>query len=134
MVRHHVDDHLYAQGVGARDQLVVVGKGAVVRVDVEVVRNVVAGICLRRGVERRYPDRIYPQFGQVVELRNDARQIPQAVCSRVREGPRVDLVDYCAAPPLIHVWAHSGIGQDSPPRFLLLDAAGGEAGYDSALE
>ena len=56
VVGHDVDDHPQAEGVGVGDQAVEVGERAEARVDVAVVGDVVAGVGLRRRVERVQPD------------------------------------------------------------------------------
>ena len=58
VVGHQVDDHPQAELVGLRDQRVGVGERAEERVDVAVVGDVVAVVVLRRGVERRDPERV----------------------------------------------------------------------------
>ena len=100
VVRHEVDDHADAAGVGLGEQLVEVGERAEQRVDVAVVGDVVAGVLLGRAVERAQPHRVDPELGEVVELRRDAGQVADAVAVAVREGAGVDLVDHGVAPPL----------------------------------
>ena len=65
VVGHQVDDHLEAEGVGRGDQRVGVGERAEERVDVAVVGDVVAVVVLRRGVERRDPERVDAEVAQV---------------------------------------------------------------------
>ncbi len=93
VVDDDVDDDLDPALVGAGHERVEVGQRAEDRVDVLVVADVVAVVVLRRGVERREPDRVDPQLGQVVEPGDHARQVPDAVAVRVGEAARVDLVD-----------------------------------------
>ena len=67
MVGHQVDDDPETEVVGARQQLVDVGEPAEPGVDVAVVGHVVAGVVLRRGVERRDPDGVHPEVAQVAQ-------------------------------------------------------------------
>ena len=104
VVGHPVDDDLDATPVGPGKQVVEVGQGSENRVDVGVVRDVVAEVGHRRPVERRQPDRGHPEriirpVVQVIEVLHDAAQIADAVPVRVGEAARVDLVDHAALPP-----------------------------------
>ena len=77
-----------------------VGERAEERVDVAVVGDVVAGVLLRRALERAQPDGVDAEVGEVVEVRRDAGEVADAVARAVGEGARVDLVDHGGAPPL----------------------------------
>ena len=65
VVGHQVDDHAQAEAVGALEHRVEVGERAEQRVDVAVVGHVVAGVGLRRAVERREPHGVDAELGQV---------------------------------------------------------------------
>ena len=82
------------------EQRVEVGERAEERVDVAVVGDVVAGVGLRRHVERGEPDRVDAEFGEVVEVLGDTRQVADAVAVGVGERARVDLVDHGVPPPV----------------------------------
>src|SRR5690606_2811371 len=69
------------------------------RVHIGVVGDVVAEIGHRRREDGRDPDRVDPQPLEVVELRREPRQIPDAIAVAVGEGARIDLVDDPALPP-----------------------------------
>lgn len=99
VVRHHVDDDLEVELVGARDHRVGVGERAEDGVDVAVVGDVVAGVGLRRGVEGREPDGVDAERAQVGQARGDAGKVADAVAVAVGPRARVDLVDHGLAPP-----------------------------------
>ena len=103
-----VGDDAQAQAVGLVDQDVEVRERAEDRIDVAVVRDVVAEILHRRGEEGRQPDGVDPQGGDVVEVVGDALQIADAVAVRVGETARIDLIDDRAAPPFGGVGAGPG--------------------------
>ena len=67
VVHHHVHDHADMPLAGLGHQAVEVGKRAVLRVDVLVIRDVVAEVHLRRGIARRQPDGVHAQVLQVVQ-------------------------------------------------------------------
>ena len=85
--------------MGPGEECVEVGEGAEPRVDVAVVADVVAGVALRRGVERREPERVDPEPGQVLEPGRDAGEVADAVAVGVGPRARIDLVDDGITPP-----------------------------------
>ena len=105
VVGHEVDDHPQVELVRAGDQRVGVGEVAEERVDVAVVGDVVAVVVLRRGVERRDPERVHAEVAEVGQPRRDAGEVADAVAVRVGEGTDVDLVDDGVAPPAL-IGAH----------------------------
>ena len=64
---------------------------------------------LRGRVERCEPDGVRAEAGDGLEVRGDARQIPDPVAVRVREGADVDLVDDRSPPPPRVVLAGGGV-------------------------
>src|SRR5262245_1961950 len=66
---------------------------AVVGMDREEVRDVVAAVAQRRRVHRQQPDAVDPEPLQVVELLGDAAEVAAAVAGRVVEAADVDLVE-----------------------------------------
>ncbi len=99
VAEHLVDHHLQAQRMRPGQQPVEVVQRAEQRVDVALVGDVVAEIGHRRAEERRYPDRIHAQRGDVIEPVDDARQVTDAIAVGVQEAARIDLVDDGAPPP-----------------------------------
>jgi hypothetical protein len=85
--------------VDGLEQLVEVGEAAEHRFDALVVADVVAVVVLRRGVDRREPYGVDPERGEMVEVGDDAGQVPYAVTVGVGEAARVDLVDDRRGPP-----------------------------------
>jgi hypothetical protein len=102
VVDDQIHDELHAAGVRAGQQLVEGLEVAEEPVDLLVVADVVAVVVLRRLVDRRQPEHIDTQFGEVVQMVDDAAQVAHAVAVGVGEAPRVDLVDDRALPPLAH--------------------------------
>jgi hypothetical protein len=78
------------------------------RVDVLVVAHVVAGVVLRRGIDRREPEHVDAEPGQVVEPPRDAGQVADPIAVRVGEAARIDLVDDRALPPGLAGAGHHG--------------------------
>ena len=97
-----IDDDLEPEAVGLGKQRVEVGQAAEERIDVAIVGHVVAEVLHRRGEERRQPDPVDAEAGDVVEAAGNARQIADAVAVRIAKAARVDLIDHRAAPPLAH--------------------------------
>ena len=99
VVDHQVHDQPHAARVQLRDQLVELRQRAEQRVDVLVVADVVAVVGLRRGVDRRQPQDVDAEVGQVVQPLQDAAEVADAVAVGVLERAGIDLVDDGAGPP-----------------------------------
>ena len=76
-----------------------VGERAEQRVDVAVVRDVVAVVVLRRGVEGGDPHRVHAEVGEVGQPLRDAGHVADAVAVAVGEAADVDLVADGVLPP-----------------------------------
>ena len=109
MVHHQVHEHLHAPGVGFAEHPAEDLQVAVVRMDVPVVGDVVAEIRVGRGIERREPDRVRTQAFDVIQLAQNAPQIPDAVSVPIAEAPGPDLIHDHLLVPLL--FFHT----DSPP-------------------
>ena len=101
VAQHLVDHHLQAQAMGLGQQAIEVVQAAEQRIDVAVVGDVIAEIGHRRLEERRDPDRVHAQRGDVVQALDDARQVADPIAVGVEVAARVDLVDDGSAPPWI---------------------------------
>ncbi len=99
VVGHPVEQEAHSSVVKTGEQVVEVGVGPEHRVDAAVVGDVVAEVAHRRGEDRRQPQRVDTEIGQVVELAGDAGEVADAVAVRIGERPRIDLVDDGVAPP-----------------------------------
>ena len=99
VVGHEVEDQPQPELVGIGGERVPVLQRAEQRVDVAVVGDVVAEVGHRRAVERRQPERVDAQPGQVGEPAAQAGQVADPVAVAVLERAGIDLVDRPAAPP-----------------------------------
>jgi hypothetical protein len=99
VVQHDVDHDANAATVGGLDERVEVGERAKLRIDVLVVADVVAEVNLRRGIERRDPERGQAETGEVVEARGNPVQIADAVAVTVLKTANVDFVEDRVGPP-----------------------------------
>ena len=93
VVEHHVQHQADAAPVRLADKLLQILHRAVARVNGTVVGHIIAVVALGRGEERRQPEIVNAQVGEVVQFRGDALQIAEAVTIRIHEGFRVNLVD-----------------------------------------
>ena len=93
VVHDEVDDHAEAALVRLVEELVEVLDGPDLREDVGVVGDVVAAVAQRRGEERRDPEAVDAQPGQVVELLDQALEVAGAVAVGVAERADHDLVE-----------------------------------------
>ncbi|MCE3291052.1 MAG: hypothetical protein K0R83_3064 [Caulobacter sp.] len=94
-----VEEQLHAALVGPVDDGLQVVHRAVVGVDAVVVADVVAPVAVGRGVDRREPDGVDAERGDVVEFAEHPRQVAMAVAIAVEEAADVDVIDGRAAPP-----------------------------------
>ena len=106
--QHQVDHYAQAQLVRHVHQRVKVGQRAEHRVDVAIVADVIAEILHRRGEERRDPDRIDAQRGDVGQAAGDAVEITDTVTVAVLKAAGVDLVNHRTAPPVLVSAQHLG--------------------------
>ncbi len=72
---------------------------AVRGMDPLVVRDVVAIVFERRGIERQQPDRRDTQARDVIELARETGEVADAVVVAVEEGPNMDLIEDCVLVP-----------------------------------
>ena len=93
VVEHHVQHQADAAPVRLADKLLQILHRAVARVNGTIVGHIIAVVALGRGEERRQPEIVNAQVGEVVQFRGDALQIAEAVTVRIHEGFRVNLVD-----------------------------------------
>ena len=94
-----VEQQLQAAVVSLSDELVEVVHRPEDGIDRGVVRDVVAEVGERRGVDRREPERVHAEIDEVVETLRDPAQVADPVAVRVLERARVDLVDDRVLPP-----------------------------------
>jgi hypothetical protein len=84
-----------------RLQPIEVGHGPKLRVDTTKIRNVIAEINLRRGIEGCYPDRIDSEIVQVIEVLCDSVEVSDSVAIRITEAAGIDLVNDRVTPPVL---------------------------------
>jgi len=85
--------------MGLGQQPVEIGERAEQRVHVAMVGDVVAEVGHRRFEERRDPDRVDAEGGDIVQAFDDAGQVAHAIAVGIQETARVDLIDDGTAPP-----------------------------------
>ena len=105
VVGDQVDDDADAGLVEVGDEGVEVLQGAVLGGQIEVIRDVVAGIHLGRGVEGREPHGVHAEGHQMVHVLPDPLDIADPVAVGVGEGAGVDLIDDGITPPGVDVGA-----------------------------
>ncbi len=87
-------------------------------IDADIVRDVVAEIDLRRGIDRRQPDGIHAECLQVIEPLGDAVQVADAVAIRILKAARINLVDDRMLPPDVTLLAAAALLSAFPCVFL----------------
>ncbi len=99
VVRHPVEHDPDVAPVRLGDEAIELLEVTEDRVDVAVVGDVVAVVDHRRGEHRRQPDRVDAEPLEMIEVRDDPREVADAVAGRVAEAAGVDLVDGGGLPP-----------------------------------
>ncbi|MNX75929.1 hypothetical protein D3C86_1074200 [compost metagenome] len=93
VVEHQVRDDSQVAFLGLLHEALEVVEGPQVRVDVLVVRDVVAVVPQRRGIHGQDPDAVDPQVLDVVEPARQPDEVAQPVPVAVLEGSDRDLVE-----------------------------------------
>lgn len=93
VVDHELGDHPQPARVRLADEAAHVRERAVVGMHAAVVGDVVAVVAARRRIERQQPHRVDAELRDVVELRDQAGEIADAVVVGVEERLHVQLVD-----------------------------------------
>jgi hypothetical protein len=99
VVRHEVDRHLEAERMSLGQHRVELPEVPEDRLHVPRIGDVVAVVGHGGGVERRDPDRLHAEGGEIGQPVADARQVADAVTTPVGEAADVDLVEDRLAPP-----------------------------------
>src|SRR2546427_8450761 len=85
--------------MGGCEECVEVVQGPERRVNVGIVRDVIAEICHWRREDRRQPNRVDAELRQIRQTLRDPSQITNAVAASVLERSRIDLIDDAGLPP-----------------------------------
>src|SRR5947199_8217881 len=93
VVDDEVDQDTDAAAVGLTHELDEIAAGAEARINAVVVRNVVAVVAARRGLERRQPDGVDPERLEVVEPPAQPLEVAPAVAVRIEVGLDIQAVD-----------------------------------------
>src|ERR1700739_1487611 len=93
MVDDQLDHYLDATFVGRVKKRLEIGQSAVRGVDVGVVGDIVAVVAQGRRKERKQPETCDAEFLQVIQLRQEAWKVADAVVVRVGKGAHVNLID-----------------------------------------
>ncbi len=119
VVDDQLDHHLHAALMGGVENLLEIVHGAVAGIDVDIVGDVVAVVAQGRGKERQQPDAGDAKILQIVQLREQAAEVADAVAVGVGEGPDVQLVDDRVLVPQRIGGAAGFLHSESPPVQVL---------------
>ena len=104
VIRDQVKNYPNAVAARLANQSFESGQVAELRIDITVVADIVAPVFERRAIDGGEPNRIDTQRSigaiiQIVQVRGDAVEVPDAVAIRVGKTAHVDLIENRAAPP-----------------------------------
>ena len=66
-----------------------------------IIRNIISLINKGRAVDRGKPQNIYTKFFQIIQFRNNATQIANAITVAVHKALWVNLISHLVVPPLL---------------------------------
>ncbi len=93
VIDHQLDHHLHAAQMCGIKKCFEVVQCSIRRVDIVVVRDIVAVIAQRRREERQQPDAGYAQVIQIIQLRQQSRKIADAIVVGIGKCTNVKFVD-----------------------------------------
>ena len=93
VINDQLDHDLHVALMGGVEKGSEVSQGAVRGIDVDVVRDVVTVISKRRRKERKKPDAGDAELLEIVQMRQEAWKVADAIAVRVGEGTHVQFVD-----------------------------------------
>jgi hypothetical protein len=99
MVDGQVEDNPHSPPVRLIDQSPTISQGAVRDMDILEIGDVIAHIDLRTLIVRTQPYNIHSKISNVVEFRDDARDVADAIVVALFEAGGIDLVDDAFFPP-----------------------------------
>src|ERR1700723_974711 len=82
-------------------EMLEVFQGSIHRVDIFVIRDVIAEIELRRWITRRNPNGIHAEVFQVIEFRGDAVEVADAIAIAVGEAAGINFIENGMLPPRV---------------------------------
>ena len=97
---HLVDDDLQVLPMRRLQQRPEIVERPEHRIDIAIIRNVIAKVPHRAAEERRQPHAIDAQRLHMVELRRDPLEVTNAIAVRIHERPRINLVEHGPTPPV----------------------------------
>ena len=93
VIDHQLRDDAQPALVRRAEKRLEIGERAIVRINIVVIRDVVAIIAQGGGVKREQPDRGHAKLLEIIELADQAPEIAHSVAGAVLESLYVQLVD-----------------------------------------
>src|SRR5215208_8009713 len=115
VIDHQLGDHPDAAAMGLLDEAIKIVECSVTRVNVLVVRDVVAVVSERRRIEGKQPEAVDPEALEIWKLLREPAEITDAIVVAVEERTNVDLVDDRVLVPervLLLAGKHQRFGSD----------------------
>ncbi len=100
VIDNQIEQDADAPAPSLGNQQIEIGKRSEFRRDIAIVRNVVTVVIHRRFEDRGEPYDVDAERRDIIQFRDNARNIADAVTVQIAEAARIDLVDGRAMPPL----------------------------------
>ena len=101
MRQHQVNQNLQAQIMRLFNQRIEITQCPEHRIDIAVIRDIIAEIKHGGFKEWRDPNRVHPKACDMIKAVNDPRQIANPIIIAVLIAARVDLIDHRTTPPIL---------------------------------
>src|SRR3712207_6251726 len=93
MVRHEIDDDPQTTVMGRMGESDEIAERTQPWIDGIEIRDVIAVVTVRRGIERKQPDAGRPERLDMIEPVSEAGKIADSVSVRIHEGFDIDAID-----------------------------------------
>src|SRR5277367_2688429 len=100
MIRHEVEQHFQSPRMCGLEKSFEILHRAKQGIDGPVVGNIIAEVPHGRLEDRRNPDRVDAQIGEIAEPARDSCEIAHSIPIGVLERARIDLIDDSGLPPV----------------------------------
>ena len=94
VINDQLGDDLEAASMGFLHELLEIGHGAIVGMDVVIIRDVIPVVAHRRRVEGEQPERVHPQILEIIELLDQSAKIADTIIVAVKKSLDVQLVNH----------------------------------------
>ena len=101
MIDNQIHQHIHISFLRFCDQFIKFLHSTELLTNGIIIRNIISLINKGRAVDRGKPQNIYTKFFQIIQFRNNATQIANAITVAVHKALWVNLISHLVVPPLL---------------------------------